>query len=239
MYRHLQILLIIGLATPMLRGSMIIDSGFDSGFVNPTNTVSTLAGDTRDIGGDGFLIDDGWFVNGGTQGAAWDVNGSGAAFRNSAANRFSNLGFGQIVTSTLTSGDSLTFSFDFEALTPSGLAYQVYGVLENPGGAWLDFAGDGVNLSGTLPVNVNNGDTGNYDLISLVSGLLGNGIQETGSFSESVTLTANFDYFVVGFSAELDSLSGALAEVDNVFLGSFRFKTVGFVHDVFSGRHLF
>jgi hypothetical protein len=198
------------------RANMIADPGFDVGFVASTGSLS---GDTPAVGGDGLNIDDGWINNSFNGADQWLVSG-GKAVRDFSANRFRQSGFGQIVTNAenVLSGDSLTLAFDFTAKAPTGLMYRAYGITQTGGSSWLTFNGDGVELSGTLDIDGGPEPAGNYDFASIAYGALGVNTLDSGTHSIDIALTNDYEYFFVGFSAELDNLSGALAEVDNVRL---------------------
>jgi len=209
--------LIPACAVSSLSAELIVDGSFDVGFAGST---SKIAGDALNIGGDGLLIDDGW-INGTSN--AWTIS-SGVVSRGSSNHqKYSPRGFGQIVSNSAgyASGQDVVFSFDYN-LTPgnAGFRYVLYGVTGDSSGqtGWLLHNGDSVAIGGGS-VGVNGGPepNGNYLFTELDGGPSQTGVLSgAGSYSATVTLGDDYDFFVVAFATDNDN--NAASSLDNVSL---------------------
>lgn len=172
-----------------------------------------------DIGGDGNNLDDGW-ISSGTN-TAWTITG-GKLVRTDNT-RFSPLGVGQNFTNPgFATGSQVILSFDYNYTSDTPADFGLWGVpnslpLVNN---WLPFAGDSINLA-SATINLNNGDTGNYDLVELTKQTLGGASTNvSGTYQETITLTGDYDIFIFALASELNNTANRVGEFDNFSLAA-------------------
>ncbi|WP_309387185.1 hypothetical protein [Cerasicoccus frondis] len=190
-----------------LSAQMVINGDFSNGIVGEATTMS---GSAPDVGGDGSPIDDGWI-----EGRPGDVNwivGSGSASRSGAeANPFNPIGIGQLFSNPaeggFANGETITYSLDYDLDSYTGsLQAVLYGVTgPRDGTSWATFTGEGINLNAGVGLPAGGA---NYSFTSLID-VDQNTITGTGIFTQSVTLSADYSYFFVGFAANPGNSSSA------------------------------
>ena len=153
------------------------------------------------------------------------------------ATKFSAVAIAQIVTSTASNGDDLTVSFDYIFDNPDvddGFAYILFGFdyTGNATGGPSDWFGnsanqDAINLgpdaAGVGDFLTDNGTVtgvGNYDRYVLDTlQVTANAGSSAIVYSETVTLTRDYEYFGIAFSGGAPDADDLIA-VDNVSLNA-------------------
>jgi hypothetical protein len=227
-----KIMLILAGAVVAMQASaeLVVDGGFDSGFVE---SIDVLSGDiwTNGTVGMGWYVGDDSFTNPTNPPSPhWTVtNGVSARDDNT---QWSRRGFGQVVSNPLDgqydAGENVNFSFDWAvgqfgsgSNGSGGLHYAVYGTTGS--GDWLETSGfDRLDMT---PAFVEKGDIfavgetigapNNHYFTMLEEGQLSKGTYGGGTLSVDHLLANTYDHFVIAFWAD-DGDLGHDTTVDNV-----------------------
>lgn len=214
--------LITSLCVSTAAANIVVNGDFSSGMAGTYN-ASVFGG--GNLGGTGIAsgtnnIYDGGWVTYSSGGDYWTIGGSQAD--RATVTNFNFGGFGQFISNpyngTFDNGDTVTFSFDYVyngSGTAGGLAGAVYGVTAPNGtnATWNLFSGEGITSAGqagspTIDVDYTSGADYQFYVLDYI-------FDDTpsasiASYSNDVTLTRDYDLFVVLFQADRNSSSSAL-----------------------------
>ena len=178
-------------------GNIIVNGSFAAALAGNVGASGTYFSGDNPVGDN---IDAGWFEN---AAGNWDISTGEAVRDNDDANKDSERGLAQIVTSVYEAGYSVTISFDYDFTDEDGDCnglFQLYAFNQRGAGTvWMEGSGDGVDLFGPIDSG-DRIDSGNYDAYELVSQVIAG--TAAGVFSNTVVLTEDYEYLAVVFTGK-------------------------------------